>query len=97
MSMLFLSSLPSSRRATLERQAWGRLFGSLIQGVREKDGRTLEEIARQAGMTVAEWEALEAGQVPSTSEQLCSITNALGTSRSGMASVVFLCAGAWGR
>jgi hypothetical protein len=44
-------------------------FGNLIQGVREKDGRSLEEIARQAGMTVAEWKALEAGQVPSTSEQ----------------------------
>lgn len=97
MSSMFPPSLPSSRRAALQREVWGRFFGGLIRKVREKDGRSLEEIAGLAGMTAAEWEALEAGQVPSTSEQLLSITDALRTGRPWMASIVFLCAGAWGR
>lgn len=94
---MFPSSLSSSRRAVFERKAWGQLFGDLIRGVREHDGLSLEEVAGRSGMTVAEWEAVEAGQVPGTSEQFRAVNDALGKDRGSIACIVYLCAGAWGR
>lgn len=97
MSNLFPAHLPSSRSAVIERQVWGELFGDLMRRVRKKAGRSLEDVAPLAGMSVAEWTAVEAGRVPNTLEQLHSMADALGVGWNGMASIVFLCAGAWGR
>jgi len=97
MNMLFPPSLPSSRRAVAERQIWGEFFGGLVRTIRVKESRSLAEIAQAAGMEVAQWEAMEAGQVPATWEEACAIAEALQMDRSGMASLVILCAGAWGR
>jgi hypothetical protein len=46
-------------------------------------------------MEVAEWEAVEAGQVPETWEQACRMGDALGADRMGMASLVMFCQEAW--
>jgi transcriptional regulator with XRE-family HTH domain len=97
MSSMFSASLPRSRRAAFQRQAWGEFFGMLIQDVREKKGRSIEDTARRAGMKATEWEAIEAGKVPSTREQLVSMAGALDVDWDGMASLAVLCRQAWGR
>jgi len=97
MNMLFPPSLPSSRRAVAERQFWGEFFGRLVRTIRVKDSRSLVEIAQTAGMEASQWEAMEAGKVPGTWEETCAMAEALRMNRSGMASLVILCAGAWGR
>lgn len=97
MSNMFSASLPRSRRAAFERRAWGQLFGQLIQGVREEQGRSLEDAARLAGMTASEWEAIEGGKVPSTREQLVSMAEALEIGWEWMAAIAVLCRQAWGR
>ncbi len=97
MSKMFSASLPSSRRAAFQRQAWGEFFGQLIQSVREEKGRSIEDTARRAGMTVSEWEAIEAGKVPSTREQLAAMADALEADWDGMVALAVLCRQAWGR
>jgi transcriptional regulator with XRE-family HTH domain len=97
MSIMFPASFSRSRRAAFQRQVWGQFFGMLIQGAREEKGRSIEETARLAGMTVSEWEEIEAGRVPSTREQLVSMASALEVDWNGMASLAVLCRRAWGR
>jgi transcriptional regulator with XRE-family HTH domain len=97
MSNMFPASLPRSSRAVYQRQVWGQFFGQLIQGVREKRGSSIEETARQAGMAASEWEAIEAGRVPQTREQLAAMAGALQVEWVGMASLAVLCRQAWGR
>ena len=77
------------------RDAWARFFGKMIRTTREKKG-SIEEVAARAGMTVSEWTALEAGQVPTTVEQLQAITAALDKDWRGMVSLVGFCRDAWG-
>ena len=77
------------------RKVWGLLFGEDIQGVRENKGLSVEETAGRAGMTVAEWQAIEAGQVPRNWAQICSMAEGLRESRVGIASLVLLYGGAW--
>jgi transcriptional regulator with XRE-family HTH domain len=97
MSNMFLASLPGSSRAAFQRRVWGEFFGQLIQGVREKLGRSIEETARRAGMTALQWESIEAGQVPRTRKQLAAMAGALDVDWTGMASLAVLCRQAWGR
>jgi transcriptional regulator with XRE-family HTH domain len=97
MSSLFLDSLPRSPRAAFQRQAWGEFFGDLIRSAREERNRSIEEAAGRAGMTVAEWEAMEAGRVPGTREQLQFIAAGLDIERDAIVSVALLCRQAWGR
>jgi len=97
MSNLFPASLPRSSRAAFRRQSWGEFFGMLIQGVRQEMGRSTEETARRAGMTASAWEAIEAGRVPRTREQLVSMAGALDMDWDGMATLAVLCRKAWGR
>ena len=97
MSSMFPAFLPRSSRAAFQRQVWSEFFGQLVQGVREKLGRSIEEAARRADMTASEWEAIEAGRVPRTREQLVAMAGALEVEWSGMASLAVLCRQAWGR
>jgi hypothetical protein len=96
-SSLFPEPLPRSRRAAVRQQVWGEFFGLLIQGVREKLGRSSEEAARLAGITASEWEAMKTGRVPQTREQLAALAGALEIDWSGMASLALLCRQAWRR
>ena len=97
MSSLFPAFFPRSSRAAFRRRSWGEFFGILIQGVREEKGRSIEETARRAGMTASAWEAIEAGRVPRTREQLVSMAGALDMDWDGMATLAVLCRKAWGR
>ncbi len=81
--------------SSLRRQVWGRMFGKFIRSAREKRGRSVEEAARLAGMTAAEWEAVEAGEVPEGWARLGPMAEALGMSRGEMGSLVLFCQEAW--
>ena len=95
MSMSFPASSSSSRFSAIRRRTWGRFFGRFIRSAREQKGRSVEQAARLAGMETSEWEAIEAGQVPSTREQLHSIAAALDMDRGQMGGLVVFCREAW--
>jgi transcriptional regulator with XRE-family HTH domain len=97
MSMMLSASLPSSRRDAFQRQAWGEFFGDMVRSAREERSRSIEEAAGRAGMTAAEWEAIEEGRVPGTREQLQAIAAGLDVEWGAMVSVALLCRQAWGR
>ena len=69
----------------------------LIQGVREEKGRSIEETARLAGMTVSEWEEIEAGGFRAPGSNWLSWPTALEVDWNGMASLAVFCRQAWGR
>jgi transcriptional regulator with XRE-family HTH domain len=48
----------------LSPDTFARMLGESIHAYRERDGRSLEELASLVGITAAEWEAIEAGKVP---------------------------------
>ncbi len=95
MSMTSLPSHPVFDVQGLCRKVWGALFGQDIQNLREEKRLSLGDAARGAGMTVADWEAIEAGQVPKTWEQICAMARGLKESRVSLASIVLLYAAAW--
>jgi transcriptional regulator with XRE-family HTH domain len=97
MSILRAASPSSSRLSAIRRRTWGELFGQFIQSSREKKCRSVEEAARLAGMETSRWEAIEAGQVPTTLEQLHSIAAALDMDGAEMRTLVVFCREAWGR
>jgi transcriptional regulator with XRE-family HTH domain len=88
---------PFSRRRSrdFQRETWGRLFGSLLSEVREQASISVEEAARAAGMEAAEWEAVEAGQVPRNGVVAFRMADALRVDRDCMVSLVLLCRQAW--
>ena len=95
MSNVFRSSSRSPCTSAFRRQVWGDLFGNFLRDAREERGRSVEEAAEAAGMAVVEWEAVEAGQVPDTWEQVRRIADGLGTDRSWMVPLVLFCHEAW--
>lgn len=90
-------SASSSRLSAIRRRTWSEFFGLFIRCAREKKCYSVEEAARLAGMETSNWEAIEAGQVPSTLGQLHSIAAALDMDRSEMRGLVVLCQEAWDR
>src|SRR3954447_8136273 len=68
-------------------------IGAYIHSARLMDGRPLEEIAPQAALTVPEWEAIEAGQLPGTWEHICLIGMVLGLGRPSMSWLMKIYAG----
>ena len=91
MSMMFYvqEDLPLTRR-----QVWGRLFGTCVEKTREARGRSVEEVARLAGMEASEWAAIEAGYVPNPA-QLRPMAGALECGYEKIALMAFICQGAW--
>jgi len=79
------------------RLVWGRLFGQCIENVRETGGRSVEEAACLAGMEASEWAAIEAGYVPKSTARLRSMAGALELGYEKIASLAWLCRGAWER
>ena len=59
-----------SNCAAARRRASARFFGENIRIARRNDGRSLEELAPKAGLTVEEWESIKGGQLPDTWEQV---------------------------
>jgi transcriptional regulator with XRE-family HTH domain len=78
----------------IRRWAWGGLFGLIIRQNREAAGRSVEEAARLAGMKAAEWQAVEAGQVPRLA-QLRPMAAALELGRDQIATLAVFCRDAW--
>jgi transcriptional regulator GlxA family with amidase domain len=76
------------------RQSWGRLFGTCIEKTRKACGHSLEEAARLSGMETSEWAAVEAGCVPDPA-QLHPMSDALGLRHDKIATLAFICQGAW--
>lgn len=77
------------------RDVWARLFGQLIREARECRG-SIEYVAGRGSMTVAEWAAIEDGEIPTSIEQLETIAAALDMEWRGMVALVGLCRKAWG-
>ena len=78
----------------IERLCWASLFGRFIKHGREKTGRSVEEVARLAGMEPEEWLAVEGGEVPRPA-QLRSMADALDVDHDTMGSLAIFCRGAW--
>lgn len=92
----FVSAKPAVNDvAQLRRQAWRQLFGEMIEDRREAVGRTVQEAAALAGMEASEWLAVEAGHVPADPARLRSMAGALEVRWEDMATLVFICQGAW--
>ena len=95
MSMRY-APLPSSRNTGDLRRAWAQLFGMFVQSIRKKTGSSIEEAASRIGMTVEEWEEVEAGALlPNTPDQVRVLAYALDVEWDAMAEIVSLCRGAW--
>jgi DNA-binding XRE family transcriptional regulator len=77
------------------RGVWGMLFGEEIQLRRQERGLSVEDAAERAGLSAADWQAIEDGQAPESWEQLCAVGEGLGEKRVVMASLVIRYAGAW--
>ena len=97
MSIEYSASLPLSRLSDIRRRVWGQMFGRFIQGARETRGRSIEETARLAGMEASEWEAIEAGYVPTDPGRLRSMAGALEMNWDRMLTLARFCRQAWGR
>jgi transcriptional regulator with XRE-family HTH domain len=94
---MFPDSLPRSSRAAYERQVWGEFFGDLLRSAREERTLSVEEVARASGMSASEWQAIEAGTVPRTREQLQAVAAGLAIKWEDFAGLVIFCRQAWGR
>jgi hypothetical protein len=77
------------------RQVWTRRFGLLIKKGRKKSGRSLEVVAKLAGMGTAAWSAAEAGWVPTNAVQLRSMAGAVKFSDLQLETAFRLCREAW--
>jgi len=77
------------------RKVWGQLFGIFMRKARQNSCLPLEAIAPLAGMSTAEWLAVESGQVPDP-ELLKPMAAALGMESEQMGNVAQMCRGAWG-
>ncbi len=88
-------SIRSQRKSNeVIRKVWGQLFGIFMRKARQNGYLPLEATACLAGMSTAEWLAMEAGQVPDPA-QLDLIAAVLGMSPQQMGVAVRICRGAW--
>jgi len=68
-----------------------------VESAREKTGRSIEETAVRIGMTVEDWQEVEAGRLlPNTREQVYVLADAVDIEWDAMAEIVSLCRNAWG-
>jgi len=74
-----------------------RILGSQIRSTRLRDGRSLEELAPKAGLTVPEWESIERGELEIALEQVLMFAMVLGYSRSWVRYLTMLWSKAWGQ
>ena len=95
MSIINSAPLSPSRFSAIRRRVWGQMFGRLIQGVRQTAGCSIEETAQLAGMEVSEWEAIEAGYVPTDTGRLRAMAGSVEISWEQMARLALFCRQAW--
>lgn len=80
---------------SIRRRSLGRLFGRCITNIREKQGCSVEEVARLAGIEISEWMAVEAGCVPKDRDQLRPMADALRMGYDKIGYLTIICQGAW--
>ena len=96
MSMMY-TPLPSSPLTDDLRCSWARLFGKFVESAREKTGRSIEDTAARIGMTIEDWQEVEAGRLlPNTREQVYVLADAVDMEWDAMVEIVRLCRNAWG-
>lgn len=94
--MLVSGSLSRAPRDVYRRQVMGEFFGSLIRSAREARSLSVEEASGRAAMDPSEWEAIEAGTVPKTREELQAVAAGLDIDWIAMAGLAMICRHAWG-
>ena len=72
-----------------------RMFGYMIQDVRESAGRSAEDAARLAAMEPSEWSAVESGQIAVDPAWLRPMADALEMPFDQMTALVHLCQFSW--
>jgi len=92
--MLYYAS-PSPDSTVPLPDAWRRLFGILVQDVREFVGRSVEEAAQLAGMEPSVWAAVEDGEIVVDPAWLRPMADALGIRLDRMQAMVHLCQFVW--
>ncbi len=93
----YFTPLPTTTDNDYFQGAWSRFFGRFIESGRDKAGLSVEQAADLAGMSTAEWTAIEAGaSLPATRQQLRSIADALNIEWITMTKIVLMCRQAWG-
>jgi transcriptional regulator with XRE-family HTH domain len=97
MSSLFWDSPSRSSRAAYRCQVWGEFFGGLIGAARQERGLSIEDMARRTGMPESEWNAIEAGTLPQTREELQAIAAGLDIEWEDMVPFIWFCREAWAR
>jgi hypothetical protein len=88
-------SFQSTDLSPVRRQAWRRIFGTMVQDARQRLDRSVETAAGLAGMEASEWAAVEAGFIPADPARLRSMATALELRFDQMATLALLCRGAW--
>ena len=76
------------------RKVWGQLFGIFVRKARQNSCVPMEVIALLAGMSTAEWLAVESGDVPDPAF-LKPMAAALGIGPEQMETMIRMCRGAW--
>ena len=93
MSMMIFS--PQDEMASIRRQVWRRIFGTMIESARKRLDRSREQAATLAGMEPSEWAAIEAGHVPADPARLRAMAASLEIRFEQMENMVLLCREAW--
>jgi len=96
MSKSYAVSLRDPRHVAHHARVCAEILGGHIHSARLRDGRALEELAPKAGLTVEEWESIEAGQLAMAWEQVLLLAMVLRLGRSWMPYLMRLWEKAWG-
>jgi ribosome-binding protein aMBF1 (putative translation factor) len=92
--MLYYASPAPVSTDTLH-NAWRRMFGVMVQDVREFMGHSVEEAAQLAGMEPSVWAAVEDGEIIVDPACLRPMADALGIRFDRMVTMVHLCQFVW--
>lgn len=94
MSMIYYASPIPASTDTLH-GTWPRLFGIMVQDVREFMARSVEEAAQLAGMEPSVWAAVENGEIAVDPAWLRPMADALGIRFDQMQTMVHFCQFVW--
>jgi hypothetical protein len=81
--------------ATMNRWMWTMLFGEAIRGFRRKNGRSIRQAARRAGMDPNLWDAIEAGELAPTPSEVHQLARGLEMSDADLGPLVDCCQAMW--
>lgn len=87
--------LPAFHSTGADPRLCAQIFGELVRPCRYLTDRSIEELAPSAGLTPADWEAVEDGRVPDCIEQMLLMASALQIGDSLLAPMLTLCARAY--